>query len=530
MTPELAATLAQLSADINRQVGLLIDRRGHIAHVVVGDATRIVLPDLGRHRAGAGRLRGVRLVHTHLDARGLDDDDLTDLALLRLDLVAAIEVDERGRPGLVQCAHVVPPREDGALWRVLDAVPLHRLELNFEELIRELEGELAAAGRVREVGGDGERAVLVQVEFGGRSEERRLQEMLELCHSAGVTVVDVVRQRRRQPDHRFAVGKGKLEELVLHTMQLGVDLVIFGNDLTPGQARSIADACELKVIDRTQLILDIFAQHASSRDGRLQVELAQLRYRMPRLVRSSTGLSRLTGGIGGRGPGETRLEIDRRRAQDRIRLLERQLEGLRKQRAVQRKRRLRSGVPVVAIVGYTNAGKSTLLNALTGSAVRAEDRLFATLNPASRRLRWPGGGGEVVMTDTVGFIEDLPPALRAAFRATLEELEFAHVLVHVVDASDPHAREHKECVDALLQEMGLGDRPRVVVLNKCDVADPVVVRDLAAAWDGVPVCALEPASTRRLVRRLTGMVRRGQPGRSAEPPTRRDAAVRAWGA
>ena len=241
-------------------------------------------------------------------------------------------------------------------------------------------------------------------------------------------------------------------------------------------------------------------------------------------------MSRLTGGIGGRGPGETRLEIDRRRAQDRIRLLERQLEGLRKQRAVQRKRRLRCGVPVVAIVGYTNAGKSTLLNALTGSAVRAEDRLFATLNPASRRLRWPDGGGEVVVTDTVGFIEDLPPALRAAFRATLEELEFAHALLHVVDASDPHAREHKECVDALLQEMGLGDRPRVVVLNKCDVADPVVVRDLAAAWDGVPVCALEPASTRRLVRRLTSVVRSAQPGRAQAPPVRRDAQVPAWGA
>jgi GTP-binding protein HflX len=325
-------------------------------------------------------------------------------------------------------------------------------------------------------------------------------ELRELCRTAGVKVLDVLVQRRPEADPKYLVGRGKLDEILLRAMQLGADVVIFDPDLTPGQARSISDATEMKIIDRTMLILDIFAQHATSRDGKLQVELAQLRYALPRLVEKNTMMSRLTAGpggqagLGGRGPGETKLEINRRRARERIQLLEKRLEALSGDRRLRRQRRTRRDVPIVAICGYTNAGKSTLLNALTEGNALAADKLFATLDPISRRLRFPHER-EVVITDTVGFIRDLPVELTRAFRATLEEMEDADLLIHVVDASDPDRDQQIRAVEGILSDLGLGDKQRILVWNKADRLEPTDADHLADhGGGGFVVSALDPAT------------------------------------
>jgi GTP-binding protein HflX len=318
--------------------------------------------------------------------------------------------------------------------------------------------------------------------------EESLNELQELARTAGVEVLDRVMQSRRAPDPRTLVGEGKLQDILVRSMALGADLLIFDRDLTPSQLRHISDATALKILDRTQLILDIFAQRAQSADGKLQVELAQLKYLLPRLVGKDDSLSRLGGGIGGRGPGETKLEVDRRRARDRISTLESRIDRLSSDRATRRRQRNRSGVPVVSIVGYTNAGKSTLLNALTGSDVLAEDKLFATLDPTSRRLRFPRDR-EVIVTDTVGFIRALPKDLVNAFRATLEELEEADLLLHVVDASDAHSEQQAAAVERVLATLEVKETPRLLVFNKADKA-PARAQVLAAGAGGVAVSAL----------------------------------------
>jgi GTP-binding protein HflX len=277
--------------------------------------------------------------------------------------------------------------------------------------------------------------------------------------------------------------------------------VIFDQDLTPAQARNLAERMELRVIDRTQLILDIFAQRASTRDGKLQVELAQLQYRLPRLAQQDVGLSRLGAGIGGRGPGEQKLEVDRRRVRDRIARLERELKHLRRERAGRRRRRERRGLPVLSIVGYTNAGKSTLLRALTRSETLVEDKMFATLDPASRRLRFPRER-EVLVTDTVGFIRDLPPELVDAFRATLEELESADVFLHVVDAASPDLERRLAAVRRVLDEIGLATVPEILVFNQVDRLPPGEGRALAARHGAVAVSALQGAGLEELLQRV----------------------------
>ena len=489
--PELAAFLCECSAEIARQVGILIDRRGQIEHVVVGDASKLMLPDVGRLRASRGRFRGLRLVHTHLRGEPLTQDDLTDLALLRLDLVAAIAVERGGRAGVVHMAHLRPVRdgEKAEPWRLLPAEPAHRLELDFEALIRSLEEEFARTlDRAAAADRGKDRALIVHVGLGKRRESPgRIVELQELARSAGVKVLEVIEQHRPDPDPKFLVGKGKLEQILVRAMQRGAELLIFDPDLSPGQARAISDFTDVKVIDRTMLILDIFAQRAQSRDGKLQVELAQLKYTLPRLVEKNTMMSRLTGGIGGRGPGETKLEINRRRARERITRLEKQIEELSRGRGTRRKRRTSVPVPVVSVVGYTNAGKSTLFNALTDADVLVEDKLFATLDPTSRRLA--GLGRDVVMTDTVGFIRDLPKDLVNAFRATLEELDEADLLLHVVDAADPEFESQIESTIRILTDLGLGERPRLLVFNKCDLLLPAEGEKRAREHAAVAVSA-----------------------------------------
>ncbi len=518
--PELAGFLSEVSAETGRQVGVLVDRRGHIEHVVVGDAHKLWLPDVGRLRAARGRFRGLRLVHTHLRGESLTHDDLTDLALLRLDLVAAIVVEHGGRAGPVHMAHLVPENSGGKVWRVLDPVPTHKLHgVDFLALMRGLEEEFTrTTDRPARVDEGKDRAIVVHVTVGRQKHdaEARVAELKELCRTAGVRVLDVIEQHRPAVDPKYLLGKGKLEQVVLRAMQLGAEAVIFDPDLTPGQARAISDFTELKVLDRTMLILDIFAQRAQSRDGKLQVELAQLRYTLPRLVEKNTMMSRLTGGIGGRGPGETKLEISRRRARERIQRLEEQIEQLADRRRLRREQRTRKDVPIVSIVGYTNAGKSTLLNALTASEVLVEDKLFATLDPTSRRLRFPRER-EVVLTDTVGFIRDLPKDLARAFRATLEELEEADLLVHVVDASDEAREQHMESVERILGELGLAEKPRVLVFNKIDRVENSEGIARAAAARAVPVSAIHPETLRPLLVRVEEHLWR-EGARGAEAP------------
>ena len=508
ITQELATFLAEISGELNRQVGVVIDRRGRVQHVIVGDHERLFLPDLGRQRAGRSRLRGVRLVHTHVGGERLTKDDLTDLSKLQLDLIAAIQA-HGGVAQTIEVANLVPPGPDGATTEVRAPVPLGRLDLDFGRFIDELEARFAAATKGVDATAGLTRAIAVHVTTGSvkRPEvERSLAELNELARTAGVALVETIVQRRPEPDPKFVVGKGKLQELTLAALHHDAELVIFDQELTPSQARAIADEVELKVIDRTQLILDIFAQRARSLDGKLQVELAQLKYTLPRLSGKGTSMSRLAGGVGGRGPGETKLEIDRRRAKERIVALARKIDELGRQRVQRRQKRAAGGVPVAAIVGYTNAGKSTLMNALTGSRVLAEDKLFATLDPTARRLRFPNEM-ELVLTDTVGFIRDLPEDLVAAFKATLEELGEADVLVHVVDIAQPGWEERMGAVNAIIGELGLRDTPVILAFNKIDAIDPQEASNLCRRWEAIGISAIDRMSLRPLTERLMRYLR-----------------------
>ncbi|WP_224242024.1 GTPase HflX [Hyalangium gracile] len=489
VSAELARHLTELSSELNRQIGVLINRKGDIEYVVVGNAHKLELPDIGRARAGQIRLRGLRLVHTHLKSEPLTKDDLTDLALLRLDMVAAVGVGHEGLPGVLHYAHLVPENGANEFWRVATLPSVHQDQPDLMATLEALEQEFNRKAAARAVGGR-EKAILVAVCLDGNRAraEGSLAELKELARTAGVEVIDSVLQMRREADPRYLIGRGKLEDLNLRSMQSMVDLIIFDKDLTPSQGRHIAEATSLKVLDRTQLILDIFAQRAQSAEGKLQVELAQLKYRLPRLVQSDDSLSRLAGGIGGRGPGETKLEIDRRRVRERITHLEKRIDAISRERSVRRAQRNRRELPVISIVGYTNAGKSTLLNAITNAEVLAENKLFATLDPTSRRLRFPQER-EVIITDTVGFIRDLPKDLVAAFRATLEELYDASLLLHVVDAADPARDEQVEAVEGILGSLGLMEKPRLMVWNKADLLSAEDVEALLRSKGGVAISA-----------------------------------------
>jgi GTPase len=510
-TAELTRSLAAISLETGRQIGVLVHRSGQIDSVIVGDASKLMLPDVGRLRAAEGRFRGLRLVHTHLRGEPLTQDDRVDLVRLRLDLVAAILLAPGGEPRALCWAHNVPGADGGATFREIGPVPLAQSRVDVGRLMGDLEAEFARRARARVVKSK-DRAILVHVGDKTRGPEAlreaedSMRELRELARTAGVETADAIIQMRTHIDPRHVMGKGKLDEVVVRAIELDADVLVVDRELSPAQASAIAKLTDLKVVDRTQLILDIFAQRAEGRDGKLQVELAQLKYAMPRLGQKDDSLSRLTGGIGGRGPGETVLEIGRRRAKERVTHLEHQLKQLAKQRQQRRRKRTREGVPTVAIVGYTNAGKSTLLHALTGADVFAEDKLFATLDTRSRILRcgWAGWGErEVVLTDTVGFIRNLPKDLFAAFRATFEEAADADLLLHVVDASDDAVEEHMRTVLRVLEDLDLSRIPRLVVYNKIDALEPMHLRALEREHpDAAFVSATQRDTTRPLIDRM----------------------------
>lgn len=507
VSPDLSRELARISFDSGRQIGLLLGRVGSVEMVLVGGPRSLFIPDLPKSRGGRWRLRGLRLVHTHLQEEPLTQDDLMDLVFLRLDCVAAVFVDAHGGATNLEVAHILPTREHHATgWEILPPMPCHDPHLDFQELVQSLESELERNRQALPASKQEDRAILVSVTTADRETARlSMDELVELANTSGIMSVDTILQRQRGVNAKYLIGKGKLSEIVLRALQCGVDLLIFDQELNPSQVKAITDTTELRVIDRTQLILDIFAQRAHSREGKIQVEMAQLKYLLPRLGMKDDALSRLTGGIGARGPGETTLEINRRRIKDRIAQLARELETVRKNRGQRRARRLRKDLPIISIVGYTNAGKSTLLNTLTHSEVFVEDKLFATLDPTSRKLRFPRDL-EVIVSDTVGFIRDLPGDLLEAFAATLEELHDADLLLHVVDIGNSGFEEQMAAVQRILEKLDLHLKPSVLVFNKMDLVDPGLLEMQVRRYGAVAISAIDRGTILPLILRLQDQV------------------------
>lgn len=454
---ELMQLLARFTAVMNREIALYITRDGEVVDVSVGTDRDVELRDF-RLRRNVNRLSCVRCVHTHPNGDGhLSDVDLSALRSFRYDAMVAIGC-LKGEPTFVQAAFLVEKQnilmDDPVRWyRVPEEAWLQQIDES-DELVGRDEPQRSDAP---------ERAVLMGIES-----EESLRELARLAETAGAQVVGMFLQKRDRPDTALFIGKGRAEELAREAQALEADLCIFDEELSGIQTRNLEDVLRVKVIDRTTLILDIFAQRATSAEGKLQVELAQLQYQSTRLIGQGLVLSRLAGGIGTRGPGESKLEMNRRRIRERMTELRRRLDTLEKQRELRRKSRERNEIPVVALVGYTNAGKSTLLNHLTGADVYVQDQLFATLDAVSRRLETKEHT-PYLLVDTVGFIRKLPHALVSAFRSTLDEAVLADVLVIVSDGASDQMQAQHDTVEQVLQELGATEQPRIEVLNKCDL-------------------------------------------------------------
>jgi len=520
ISSDLAWEIAELSFELNRQIGLLLNRKGEIEFVIVGTFNNIEIPELKGYRDHQARLKGLRLIHTHLvkngKGSGLDQEDLLDLAFLRLDLIGALEVNEKGEPGKIHLAHILPhpdfylaplSEKEDSFFFFFKPVYVWDLKENFQELIKNLESEFEKISPLKGTEEE-DRALLILVrEPGDLYWEERLSELKELARTAGVKVVGEVIQKRTSLDPRYLIGKGKLMEVMIQAMRTRANLLIFDRELTPSQVRALTEATDLRVIDRTQLILDIFAQRARSREGKIQVEMAQLKYALPRLRAKDDAFSRLTGGIGGRGPGETKLEVDRRRIKERLAKLEKELQKISQERELRRQRRKKLNFKVVSLIGYTNAGKTTLLNTLARSQYLAEDKLFATLDPVTKAVRTPGGK-IFLLTDTVGFIRDLPEDLKKAFKATLEELYNADLLLHLVDLSHPDWENHIESVEKILEEMDLLHYPRLMVFNKIDKLreredfSPFYIDRVIRQYKGIAISALTGENLKELLEEI----------------------------
>ncbi|MGY2780214.1 GTPase [Thermostichus sp. MS-CIW-23] len=491
VTVEFAQRLGSLTQELEgRPISVYLNRRGQVIRVGVGSPFETQIPAWELPRQGAERLSGIRCITTQMGEGGPGQKALTAMALQRLDALITLSVSKSGghrrrggaATGFVHrayLAHLLPEGE--RRWQVSEPLPLGILaEQDLQELVAELEDGFRRQLTARQVDLDQDRAILVGLQESGQSYEDLmdgLAELSRLVESAGGQVLQALWQRREGPNSATVIGSGKVQELALLVQDLGANLVVFDRELTPSQVRTLEEALGVRVVDRSEVILDIFAQRARTRAGKLQVELAQLQYLLPRLAGRGRTMSRLGGGIGTRGPGETQLEMERRAIQRRIGKLRQEVEELRRHRQRLRQRREASQIPVVALVGYTNAGKSTLLNALTHAQVYVADQLFATLDPTTRRLELPDQQA-VLLTDTVGFLTELPDQLVDAFQATLEEVTEADALLHVVDLSHPNWEGQIEAVETLLDEMPLATGPRQLVFNKIDRLDPEWVEDV----------------------------------------------------
>lgn len=472
LTEELVTVLAQVSSSANREISVLTDRKGNVLDVRVGDSNSAGVYPINVRRGETG-LSGVRCIHTHPGGRSkLSDLDISVLKQFHLDMMIALGV-LNGTPTEISAAIL---GEDMQTIEYFGPFNPYGNELNeIAEIVQNTDKSGKEATVLRRE--DKERALLIGVETSdtpvimGVSEANiSLQELVELAKTAGAEVVDTILQKRPSKDPAYLIGKGKLSEVSRIVQEKEIDLIIFDEELSGSQLRNIEEFTNAKVVDRTGLILDIFGQRAKSREGRVQVELAQLNYLLPRLHGRGITLSRLGGGIGTRGPGETKLETDRRHIRRRIDYLKKELDDIRSQRQTVRRERERNKIPVIALVGYTNAGKSTLLNSLCDADVFAEDKLFATLDTTTRKLNL-GDNTTVLLSDTVGFIRKLPHHLVEAFKSTLEEALLADLILIVADASDPYSPDHIRVVNEILADLGAADKPSILVWNKWDLVD-----------------------------------------------------------
>ncbi len=485
----------------------------------MGDNRQIVIPPLFRFKLTASKLRGLRLVHTHLYGEPLTDDDLTDLALLRLDAVTSLSMDKNGNPASMQTAVLTPPDKfEKQPYEILEDTDPYNQTIDFGSLITALENEMVLKSKELFKIKKKHSAILIGVYPKGANYQPYISELKELSESADIQVIETYTQMREKPHPKFVIGSGKLKDIVIAALRYGADFLIFDNNLTPAQAKSITDFTEIKVIDRTQLILDIFARRAKSNEGKIRVELAQLQYILPRLSTKDDSLSRLTGGIGGRGPGETRLEIDKRRINDKIAFLRKKLQNIDKNRKIQKSKRSKNKIPIVSIIGYTNAGKSTLLNSMTNSNVYADNLMFATLDTNSKRLRFPEER-EVIITDTVGFIRDLPENLKGAFKSTLEELTEADMLLHVIDSTNPMFDSHIKSVNSILGELDINSEKVLLVFNKIDLLTSEYLEELKEKFPtGVFISALNRNTYKELLEAIEYTLFIG--GKNAKIPVR----------
>lgn len=508
-TPEFAQRLAAISTDIHQPLCAYFNRRGQAIRIGVGSPRQTQIPPLELPRYGAGRLSGIRCIATQLKVEPPNDEMLTAMAIQRLDALVVLTLTGKGferrgggATGYIQETYLAHLSSQGnTAWMLSSPLSLDALtQKDFLGLVEELEAEFQREFVARQVEEDRDRALLVGLATADMTPQQfqnRLAELARLVDTAGGEVLQTLTQTRSRPHSQTVVGAGKVQEIALETQTTGANLVVFDRDLSPAQVRNLEAQIGVRVVDRTEVILDIFAQRAQSSAGKLQVELAQLEYNLPRLTGRGQAMSRLGGGIGTRGPGETKLETERRAIQRRIARLQQSVNQLQAHRSRLRLRRQQQDVPSVAVVGYTNAGKSTLLNVLTNADVYTADQLFATLDPTSRRLSIPDPKTHspctIILTDTVGFIHELPPSLVDAFRATLEEVTEADALLHVVDLSHPAWQTQIRSVSAILQDMPLAPGPSLIAFNKIDCVDSDV---LAIAQEEFPQAAFISASER----------------------------------
>ncbi|MBP2627674.1 MAG: GTP-binding protein, HflX [Firmicutes bacterium] len=499
ITAELAQKMIEITADLNRELAVYINRRGQITDVAVGDICTVVLPEIDGRRS-SNRLSGTRCIHTHPSGdTQLSGVDVASLKQIRFDLMAAIGQIN----GIIQVSFGIITDIKNDTFNIETIGPLSLeefIELDLTYLTAQIERQLELNTRTSSID-EPEKALLVGLE---RQEKwaikDSLSELSQLAETAGAEVLGTTWQKRDRPDPALFIGRGKVQELSLLRQEKGANLIIVDDELSPAQQRNLEKMLGTKVLDRAALILDIFAQRARSHEGKLQVELAQLRYTLPRLGGQGLVLSRLGGGIGTRGPGESKLEVDRRRIRDRISDIAQQIENIKKQRNLHRKRRQSTRIPTIALVGYTNAGKSTLLNILTASEVLAEDKLFATLDPTTRQITLPYGQ-EALVTDTVGFIQKLPHHLIAAFRATLEEVIQADLLLHIIDISHPQYKEQSQAVYQVLHELKADTRHLITVYNKVDkLENPEALDQLLHSDNSIAISALSGLGTDKLLR------------------------------